>query len=343
MMKRTFAALEKKGTFKLADNWMNRGIKAAIKELLGIWLSTPRIDPKTGLSTYHPEGIGMPPETESSHFDHILEPYAQRHGLDIPTFAKKYQSGEIIEKGLDEYFVHDRAVRESGHDTTYRFEGRCANLATIDLNSLLVRYERDLAELIKQFCNGRFNSFNSRITVKIRKGADCKNFHSFLNWKAFVDDHGIKATIGDLSVWDTHWCRGLMIMDDLISISTTLNPDESTTIEYEDKDDHFTVSFPYKMFEELADFHTETINTLLWCPTTKLYYDYDTTLSMRSVYKTVTSSWAMWAGIVPQENVQDHVDALMLHFKTTGGLVSGTEACRGHITLERPNRQVFCD
>ena len=156
MMKRTLNALQQKGSFKLHDNWINRGIKAAIKELFGIWLAAPRIDLRTGLSTYHPEGIGMPPETEASHFDHILEPYATRHGLDIPTFVQKYQSGEIIEKGLDDYFVHDRAVRESGHDTTYRFEGRCANLATIDLNCLLVRYERDLAELIKQYCNGRY-------------------------------------------------------------------------------------------------------------------------------------------------------------------------------------------
>jgi len=28
---------------------------------------------------------------------------------------------------------------QSGHDTTYRFEKRCANLATIDLNSLLYK------------------------------------------------------------------------------------------------------------------------------------------------------------------------------------------------------------
>ena len=202
------------------------------------------------------------------------------------------------------------------------------------MNSLLVRYERDLAELIRTFCNGR-------VTVKIQKGTDCKNFHSFLSWKAFIDDHGIKATIGDLAVWNTIWCRGLMILDDFVSISQTPKPDSSSDIQYEEFEDYFTVSFPSKFFDELADFHTDTINKLLWCPITKLYYDYDISVSMRSVYKTVTSSWAMWAGIIPQENVKDHVDALMKHFKTTGGLVSGTEACRGHITLERPNRQVF--
>ena len=38
-----------------------------------------------------------------------------------------------------------RAVRESGHDTTYRFEKICGNLGTIDLNSLLYKYEVDIA------------------------------------------------------------------------------------------------------------------------------------------------------------------------------------------------------
>jgi neutral trehalase len=35
--------------------------------------------------------------------------------------------------------MHDRGVRESGHDTSYRFEKRCASLATIDLNALLYK------------------------------------------------------------------------------------------------------------------------------------------------------------------------------------------------------------
>ena len=46
-------------------------------------------------------------------------------------------------------------VRESGHDTTYRFDGRCANLATVDLNSLIYKYEKDLEALIEKFGKGR--------------------------------------------------------------------------------------------------------------------------------------------------------------------------------------------
>lgn len=46
--------------------------------------------------------------------------------------------------------MHDRAVRESGHDTSYRLERRCANLATIDLNALLYKYEMDIALAIQE-------------------------------------------------------------------------------------------------------------------------------------------------------------------------------------------------
>jgi alpha,alpha-trehalase len=67
---------------------------------------------------------------------------------------KQYNSGTLKEPELDEYFLHDRAVRESGHDTTYRYEGRCGNLATIDLNALLYKYETDIADMIEQDLDG---------------------------------------------------------------------------------------------------------------------------------------------------------------------------------------------
>lgn len=42
-------------------------------------------------------------------------------------------------------------MRESGHDTTYRFEGQCANLVTIDLNSLVYKYETDIGAMVDEF------------------------------------------------------------------------------------------------------------------------------------------------------------------------------------------------
>jgi alpha,alpha-trehalase len=44
-----------------------------------------------------------------SHFDHVLKPFADALNVDVITFASLYQSGEILESRLDEYFLHDRA------------------------------------------------------------------------------------------------------------------------------------------------------------------------------------------------------------------------------------------
>lgn len=132
-----------------AEEFLQIGMFAAIKEYNSVWTAHPRLDAATGLSRYRPEGGGVPPETEASHFEHILEPYTKKHGITFQEFVKRYNDGSIKEPELDEYFLHDRAVRESGHDTSYRLEKVCANLATIDLNSLLYKYEKDISLVIR--------------------------------------------------------------------------------------------------------------------------------------------------------------------------------------------------
>jgi alpha,alpha-trehalase len=155
MARRVFERLPR-NTPDQNKKWLAEALKAAIKEYWFVWMSSPRYDPETRLSRYHPTGIGMPPETEATHFNHIIEPYAEKHGLSIEEFNEQYNRGSIIERELDRYFVHDRAVRESGHDTSYRLEKRCADLATIDLNSLLYKYEMDIGILIQTVFDGQF-------------------------------------------------------------------------------------------------------------------------------------------------------------------------------------------
>ncbi|KAK5662719.1 hypothetical protein OQA88_6125 [Cercophora sp. LCS_1] len=141
-----------------AKEFLRTAILAAIKEYHSVWMAEPRLDKVTGLSRYRPEGLGVPPETEADHFFHILEPYVKKHGVAFEEFVHGYNHGEIKEPELDDYFMHDRAVRESGHDTTYRFEGVCADLATIDLNSLLFKYEMDIGRTIR-------NVFNDKLEI----------------------------------------------------------------------------------------------------------------------------------------------------------------------------------
>jgi alpha,alpha-trehalase len=61
---------------------------------------------------------------------------------------------------LDEFFKHDRAVRESGHDTTHRFNDRTADFVSLDLNSLLYQYEMDFADLIESEFGGKLPGVN---------------------------------------------------------------------------------------------------------------------------------------------------------------------------------------
>jgi alpha,alpha-trehalase len=139
-----------------ALDFLRTAILAAIKEYHTVWMKEPRLDPVSGLSRYRPGGLGVPPETEASHFTHVLEPYAERNNMTFDEFVHAYNHQSVHEPELDEYFLHDRAVRESGHDTSYRLEKVCANLATVDLNSLLCKYEQDIERVIRVFFNDKF-------------------------------------------------------------------------------------------------------------------------------------------------------------------------------------------
>ncbi|KAI8342254.1 trehalase-domain-containing protein [Chlamydoabsidia padenii] len=140
--------------------WLRRILKSAIKEYWQVWMSAPRLDPITMLSRYRPDGKGIPPETEASHFDHVIAPFARKHNVTIEEFNYMYNHDQVHEPELDDYFLHDRAVRESGHDTTYRFDKVCANLATVDLNSLLYKYEMDIADAIEDSLGGLLEDFD---------------------------------------------------------------------------------------------------------------------------------------------------------------------------------------
>ncbi|PVH90927.1 glycoside hydrolase family 37 protein [Periconia macrospinosa] len=148
-----------------ALEFLREAILAAIKEYNTVWMAAPRLDEETGLSRYRPGGLGVPPETEATHFTHLIEPYAKKNNMTFQEFVRAYNYQEVSEPELDEYFRHDRAVRESGHDTSYRLESVAANLAVVDINALLYKYEVDIGRCIrnhfddklvvpKEFCGG---------------------------------------------------------------------------------------------------------------------------------------------------------------------------------------------
>lgn len=143
------AVFEKMPQDARSREWLGRALRAAVREYNTVWAIEPRLTP-TGLSRYYGTGLGIPPEVEPGHFDPIIAPLARKAGVGLEEFVARYASGELESPELDAMLRHDRAMRESGHDTSYRLLGRAADLNTVALNSLLYKYEADLANAIDE-------------------------------------------------------------------------------------------------------------------------------------------------------------------------------------------------
>ena len=256
--------------------WLRAAIRAAIKEYHTVWMSEPRLDRATGLSRYRPEGLGVPPETEPTHFTALLRPYADKYGCSVNEFTRMYNRQRVHEPELDEYFMHDRAVRESGHDTSYRLERRCADMVTIDLNALLYKYEIDIAETIRDV-------FGGELTLE--------------------EDFALSPLPGEAP--------------------------RAARASVQTADEWF----------RRAAFRRAQVDKYCWNEGQGLYYDYDTRLHEQSVYETVTTFWALWAGLASPHQAERMVHQSLRKFEVTGGLIPGTEESRGPVSLARPNRQ----
>ena len=141
-------------------NWLKSHLKTAMVEYETVWMVNEKRLTKNGLNRYLAEGLGFPPECEIGHFDSVLEKYANTKGIAVRDYEKQYANGTIVNEELDKYFVHDRTVRESGHDTSYRIEGNCADLNLVELNAMLYKYETDFAEIIEKEFNGHFADYD---------------------------------------------------------------------------------------------------------------------------------------------------------------------------------------
>ncbi|HXS69570.1 MAG TPA: trehalase family glycosidase, partial [Candidatus Polarisedimenticolia bacterium] len=153
--------------------WLESAIKDAVDEYRNVWLGPDRLVKigKYRLSRYYDTGDGPCPEVEPGHYDEKIAPWLRQvksSGSEpAPTafrFLNEYlYCGDFanLKAGgltLGEFFKHDRAVRESGHDTTHRFDDRTADFVSVDLNSLLYKYEMDFAEVLEKEFGGKLPS-----------------------------------------------------------------------------------------------------------------------------------------------------------------------------------------
>lgn len=149
--------------------WLASALKTALVEYESVWCGKDRLV-KIGqyeLSRYYDEGNGPCPEVEPGHYDEKLRPWLTQIKSANPQvpltpfrFLNEYlycgQYAGLMADGLSlhDFFKHDRAVRESGHDTTHRFDDRTADFISVDLNALLYKYETDFADLIETQFDG---------------------------------------------------------------------------------------------------------------------------------------------------------------------------------------------
>jgi alpha,alpha-trehalase len=146
--------------------WLSRSLEAAIHEYKNVWTG-PRHMTAIGLSRYFGGGRGVPPEVEPGHFDPVFRAEARQLHMDPRVLERRYRSGAIKVPELDTFFVNDRAMRESGHDTSYRLYGRAAELATVDLNSLLFKAETDIADLLRRKFHGRLRLSDGSVQTTV--------------------------------------------------------------------------------------------------------------------------------------------------------------------------------
>ena len=156
-----------------ARAWLERGYALAAKDY-ETWKRSEHKAGTTGLARYYDYGVGPVPEMadDSTYYPDVirwlLAHPAENHGFllkgpEKPTAAEAEQlaktSCDVRKSAVclkawaggyrltKDYFAGDRAMRESGFDTSFRFEafsGATNHYAPVCLNSLLFRYERDM-------------------------------------------------------------------------------------------------------------------------------------------------------------------------------------------------------
>lgn len=150
-------------------NWLASALKIAMNEYQNVWMSPDRAVTigQYKLNRYYDSGDGPCPEVEPGHYDQKIAPWLAQANVQTVLPLTPYRFlNEFLYCGdfsnltvngmtLADFFKQDRAMRESGHDTTHRFDDRCADFVSVDENSLLYKYETDFAEILEREFGGR--------------------------------------------------------------------------------------------------------------------------------------------------------------------------------------------
>ncbi len=143
---------------KAAHEFLRKSLPYLIRDH-NLWIMTPHLDLTTGLSRYFDLDQGPVPEMgdDNTYYPTVIH-WLLAHPSDanstylaptpacITTTCKQPNTdGHIL---TPSFYQGDRAMRESGFDTSFRFgsfSGSTQDFAPVDLNALLYKYERDVA------------------------------------------------------------------------------------------------------------------------------------------------------------------------------------------------------
>lgn len=160
--------------YSISKTWLARAYSYAKRDY-NVWITAPHLAGDTGLARYDDVGAGPVPEMadDSTYYPDVIRwllahPSVQTDYLiEAPDEPTPMQTSELAKTSCDitaskvcaaahvdghrltaAFYRGDRAMRESGFDTSFRFgpfSGSTDDYAPVCLNSLLYKYERDMA------------------------------------------------------------------------------------------------------------------------------------------------------------------------------------------------------
>ncbi|NYF78318.1 trehalase family glycosidase [Granulicella arctica] len=165
---------EHPGDTPLSKAWLTTAYGYAERDYQ-LWTHAPHLAGDTGLARYEDIGAGPVPEMadDNGYYPDVIRwllAHPDVHTdylVDAPDDPTPSQAAELVKTSCDiaashvcarahvdghrlsaDYYRGDRAMRESGFDTSFRFgpfSGSTDHYAPVCLNSLLYKYERDMA------------------------------------------------------------------------------------------------------------------------------------------------------------------------------------------------------
>jgi alpha,alpha-trehalase len=177
---------------KAAHDFLRESLPYLLRDH-NLWITTPHLDLTTGLSRYFDLGNGPVPEMsdDGTYYTTVIHGLIAHPSAANATYLEPSPAcitATCPQPHADDqtltasFYQGDRAMRESGFDTSFRFgpySGSTQDFAPVDLNALLYKYERDIA-----FINATLGNPNDAIIWSTTAGDRLNAINSLMGDEA---------------------------------------------------------------------------------------------------------------------------------------------------------------